>query len=134
MHPANASSGIFSLAFQDVRNGIAVGGDYAHPESSDLPNVLRTDDGGKTWRAGAQTNPGGLYFSSVTHLQIQRKDILVAAGIKGAFIFADEWSRASDENLNSIAVAMGPNPGVWVVGPKGTVAHLDIALDFYPKH
>ena len=35
VHPENASTGIFSLAFRDARNGIAVGGDYAHPADSD---------------------------------------------------------------------------------------------------
>lgn len=132
MHPANASSGIFSLAFQDVKNGVAVGGDYAHPESSDLPNMMRTSDGGKTWQAGTPTNPAGVYFSAVTRLQIPGKDVFVAVGIKGVYLLADGWSGAGDQNLNTLAIAMGPNPGVWVVGPKGIVAHLDITLDFYP--
>src|SRR5579864_5872093 len=32
MHPTNNSSGIFALQFKGLKNGIAVGGDYAHPE------------------------------------------------------------------------------------------------------
>src|SRR5262249_27118220 len=65
LHPANASSGIFSLAFRDARNGVAVGGDYAHPQSPDLLSVLVTSDGGQSWRPGIQTQPPGVYLSSV---------------------------------------------------------------------
>src|SRR5215471_6941114 len=55
MHPPNASSGIFSLAFRDAKNGVAVGGDYQKPETSDLPNVLFTTDGGQGWQIGSGT-------------------------------------------------------------------------------
>src|SRR5207253_3090423 len=52
IHPVNASSGVFSLAFQDSSHGVAVGGDYKEPTGSPLPNVIFTDDGGETWRLG----------------------------------------------------------------------------------
>ena len=49
----NASSGVFSLAFNDANYGIAVGGDYRlERESGD--NLAITNDGGRTWAfAGA---------------------------------------------------------------------------------
>jgi hypothetical protein len=114
MHPKNASSGIFSLAFVDSREGVAVGGDYQHPESSDLPNVLRTSSGGKTWHPGEPTNPAGIYFSSVAvdHHRI------VVAGIKGLWIGSDGWKQESKENLNTVECRNGT---CWAIGPKGAV-------------
>ena len=98
MHPANASSGIFSLAFKDAKNGIAAGGDYQKPDSSDLPNVMRTHDGGKTWQAAEATNPAGVYFSSVA----ERGKETIAGGIKGLWVYADEWKNGSTENMNAV--------------------------------
>ncbi|MBZ5530382.1 MAG: oxidoreductase [Acidobacteriia bacterium] len=123
MHPANASSGIFSLAFQDAKHGIAVGGDYQKPESSDLPNVLRTSDGGKTWQPLEPTSPKGVYFSSTALLSPHGVDSIVAVGINGAFMWDKSWGRVGDEglNLNSVAVARGRVTYIWAVGPKGTV-------------
>jgi photosystem II stability/assembly factor-like uncharacterized protein len=127
MHPANASSGIFSLAFRDAKNGIAVGGDYAHPESSDLPNVLVTSDGGQSWQAGKPTDPPGLYLSSVAILAQSKKmhnQRILAAGIKGLYAASlDEqvpWNKESEENLNGVVYS--PH-GSWAIGPKGTVLH-----------
>ena len=114
MHPQNASSGIFSLAFQDSQRGIAVGGDYQHPESSDLPNMMRTGDGGKTWQAAPATDPAGVYLSSVA----LNHDATVVAGIKGLWINSSVWKNQSTENLN--AVALGDRT-MWAVGPKGMV-------------
>jgi photosystem II stability/assembly factor-like uncharacterized protein len=125
MHPANASSGIFSLAFLDAKNGIAVGGDYAHPESSDLPNVLRTADGGQTWQAGKPTEPAGVYFSSVAILAQRKKphsQDMLAAGIKGLFAGSlseqTPWKKEREENLNGVVYGVN---GSWAIGPKGVV-------------
>lgn len=127
VHPANASSGIFSLAFADSKNGVAVGGDYQHPESSNLPNILETRDGGQTWQAAEGTNPAGVYLSSVALDQ----DKVFVAGIKGLWsgmIHFDQtragarkggiWQQESTENINSVAANNG---NVWAVGPNGMV-------------
>src|SRR5690348_4529326 len=119
MHPKNVSSGIFSLAFVNSREGVAVGGDYQHPESSDLPNVLRTSDGGRTWRAAEPSDPAGIYFSSVS---LDHNHIVVA-GIKGLWIRSDRWIRQSTENLNTVECVHG---ACWAVGPKGTVLKYSI--------
>lgn len=129
MHPANASSGIFSLQFRDARNGVAVGGDYAHPESSDLPNVLLTADGGKTWQVGDATDPKGLYLSAVAILTGEPHKS-VSVGIKGMFIPAaisgNAWTRVADEELNAVAIASGTTLHIWAVGPKGSVLHKEM--------
>jgi photosystem II stability/assembly factor-like uncharacterized protein len=125
MHPTNASTGIFSLAFQDLKSGIAVGGDYAHPDGSGLPNLLLTFDGGKTWQLGRATNPPGVYLSSIAILPSPPKSRarpVRAAGITGlyfAHIGADgAWTRESTEGLNTVAYSVF---GTWAVGAKGTV-------------
>ncbi|HEX7286564.1 MAG TPA: oxidoreductase, partial [Candidatus Angelobacter sp.] len=124
LHPQNASSGIFSLAFPTSKSGVAVGGDYQHPESSDLPNVLATEDGGKTWRA-EKTNPPGMYLSSVASVWHPGKDSLLAAGING-LLHGDGGfpldKKESDANLNAVA-GTGANIRIswWAVGPKGIV-------------
>ena len=59
-----ASAGIFSLAFRDVRNGVATGGDYAKPALGGR-NLAVTRDGGRTWTlADSATSPAG-YRSAV---------------------------------------------------------------------
>jgi hypothetical protein len=125
LHPPNASSGIFSLAFQNERFGVAAGGDYAHPERSDLPNLLLTSDGGKTWRTGRPTDPAGLYLSSITVLPAPPKSTaqpIRAAGITGLYFAsiteAGEWARESAENLNTVVYDVHGN---WAVGAHGTV-------------
>ena len=67
-HPTDAVSGLFSVAFRDARNGIAVGGVWAHPTSSPPENVFVTSDGGVTWPgSGPQTIPPGQFLSSVIY-------------------------------------------------------------------
>lgn len=116
MHPANATSGIFSLAFQDAKNGIAVGGDYRRPESSDLPNVLVTSDGGESWQPGEPTRPAGTYLSAVS---LRGKNEFVAAGSKGLLARSGHaWKQEAEDNLNAVVVRDGKG---WSVGATGTV-------------
>src|SRR5882724_5245873 len=99
MHPESASSGIFSLAFQNAKNGIAVGGDYAHPEGSKLPNVMFSVDGGQSWQAGKPTQPPGMYLSSVTGLKNIGGLGFVAVGINGMLrsYTGSLWMKMSEE-------------------------------------
>jgi photosystem II stability/assembly factor-like uncharacterized protein len=127
LHPKNSSSGIFSMAFVNSREGVAVGGDYQHPDSSDLSNVLRTNDGGKTWRAAEPTSPAGIYFSSAS---VDRNRTIVA-GIKGLWIHSAGWKQASTENLNTVECRHG---ACWAVGPKGMVLKYSIADEDKSAH
>lgn len=122
VHPANDSSGIFSLAFEDAKNGIAVGGDYAHPHSSTLPHLLFTSDAGKSWTG--DTSEPRVYLSSVSSFWNPGKDSLVAVGTEGALVVeggGGQWVRETSVNLNSVAVVGGQSPAIWAVGPKGVV-------------
>ena len=118
LHPANASTGIFSLAFRDAEHGIAVGGDYARPADSPAPNILITADGGKSWQAAASSDPPGLYFSGVAFLSATAW----AVGSNGTNSMTPDgkWHNEGHDNLNAIAFSTS---GVgWAVGPKGAVA------------
>jgi photosystem II stability/assembly factor-like uncharacterized protein len=141
MRPANASSGIFSLAFAG-RYGIAVGGDYTQPESSDLPNVMYTTDGGRSWQvAASKTNPAGMYLSSAVHMPELGIDPggFVAVGASGAVrlhpMASPEYNGGVElkMELNTVAIAAdfekGPVKDLWAVGPKGSVVHKSVVYN-----
>jgi photosystem II stability/assembly factor-like uncharacterized protein len=127
MRPKNASSGIFSLQFRSARDGMAVGGDYQHPESSDLPNVMHTSDGGQTWSPTSPTEPAGIYFSSVAF----NGHRIIAAGIKGLWVHSQSWQITSSENLNTVSAWRN---AVWAVGPKGLVLKRVVATGDQSAH
>ena len=111
------TSGIFSLAFMDKRHGIAVGGDYHDPKTTEH-TVATTRDGGMTWHPAA----GLGYRSGIALLD---KAVFVAVGTTGSDISEDggqTWRHFSETNLN--AVAANGN-AVWAVGPKGTIVKLE---------
>lgn len=128
VRPPNDSSGLFSIAFRDAKHGIAVGGDYNKPGESPVPNVIVTDDGGKTWRTGQPTDPSGLFLSAVVYQPAPKgarangPPTILAAGPLGAVISVagGPWTRESSKNFNVLAF---PAPGAaWAAGPRGFVA------------
>jgi photosystem II stability/assembly factor-like uncharacterized protein len=127
LHPANASTGIFSLAFEDELRGVAVGGDYAHPAASPIPNVLFTTDGGKTWAGGAAKDAKALYFSAVVYVGAggnkgaKKENRIFAAGSAGTRVLDPGNSWTVDSNLNFNAIAAFDADTLWAVGPKGAV-------------
>ncbi len=78
---ANDSTGIFSVAFRDTRNGIAVGGDY-RKEKDGVDNAAITSDGGKTWTLVKVSG-----FRSVVHFVPGTRNSAIAVGPQGA-----DWS------------------------------------------
>jgi len=119
IHPANASSGIFSLAFRDAANGIAVGGDYEKAAESPAGNILVTSDGGATWRDGGRSDPPGLYFSSLTF--VPGSTAIWAVGSRGSNHEENgAWKKGGSENFNAVAF-LNKHAG-WAVGPEGVVA------------
>ncbi|MFN7928654.1 MAG: glycosyl hydrolase [Blastocatellia bacterium] len=112
---ANESSGIFSIAFRDLNNGIIVGGDYRKPESSGSTAAI-TSDGGKTWRALENKLP----FSSGV---VWANGKWIAVGTAGSHISADNgatWQRLDTENYNSVSFTKSGTG--WAAGPKGRIA------------
>jgi D-alanyl-D-alanine dipeptidase len=136
MHPANASSGLFSLTFRDALYGVAVGGDYANPKNFSGPNVVLTTDGGQTWRAAGRTDPAGLYFSSVAFLPNSGDMIpsstgtIWAAGSNGmnSAQAGSPWRSEGSENFNAVAFPISRTG--WTVGPEGRVARWEPFLHF----
>jgi photosystem II stability/assembly factor-like uncharacterized protein len=117
------SSGIFSLAFKDSKNGIALGGDYQKPDSA-KDNVALTTDGGLTWKAISGSLPAG-FRSGVAYVSDPRRKsvTLVAVGPSGSDYSIDDsrtWKSIDRVGYNTVAFA-GPDAG-WVVGPSGRIA------------
>jgi photosystem II stability/assembly factor-like uncharacterized protein len=116
------TAGIFSLAFADKKNGVAVGGDYQKPNAKE-GTLAFTHNGGKEWIAGATGTLS--YRSGVTSLGWK---LMIAVGTAGSDISRDggkTWKHFSDTNLNGVA---GSNGAVWAVGPKGVIVRLGTEL------
>lgn len=112
----NASSGVFSLAFRDVKTAIAVGGDYTRPDES-TGTAAWSADGGKTWTAAAKMPHG---FRSTVAWDPNAK-AWIAAGTNGSDISYDDgktWVPLEDGNWNALSLP-------WVVGPDGRIAKLN---------
>ncbi|MEO8027839.1 MAG: hypothetical protein ABI823_15250 [Bryobacteraceae bacterium] len=116
-HEGNAS-GIFSVAFLDGREGIAVGGNYEHPAEG-RDNIAISHDGGKTWNTPSGTHPGG-FRSAVAFLPGSHRAI--ATGTSGTS-FSDEasagWTDGDATGYNALSFAAS-SVG-WAVGPKGVI-------------
>jgi photosystem II stability/assembly factor-like uncharacterized protein len=117
----DSTSGAFSLAFRDAQHGLAVGGDYAVPDSG-RANVARTDDGGRHWHLAdsARTVP---YVSAV---MAAGGDTAVATGPRGTFLTVDwgtHWQRVDSVRYNAVAVA---GDRAILVGPKGSAGYLPL--------
>jgi photosystem II stability/assembly factor-like uncharacterized protein len=115
---ANASSGLFSIAFLDARRGVVTGGDYKEPAFEGL-NGARTEDGGATWQPAPLSKTG--FFSAVAVVP-GAEARLVAVGLAGTAESRDAgktWTLVDAAPFN--AVAFGADGAGWAVGPKGAV-------------
>ena len=121
IHAGNASSGAFSVAFDDATHGVTVGGDYTKPKAP-FPNVALTGDGGKSWRSATGSLPAG-YMSAVAYVPGTQGRSLVAVGLAGTARSLDggeSWTMIDSVAYNSVAFA-GRDAG-WAAGPRGRVA------------
>jgi hypothetical protein len=109
------SSGAFSLAFRDLKHGIAVGGDYRKPDEPS-GTAAWTVDGGRH-RTAAHGPPRG-YRSAVAWSPEAKA--WVAAGTNGSDISHDDgktWQPLDDGNWNALSLP-------YVVGPTGRIGKL----------
>lgn len=121
IHAGNSASGIFSVAFRDARNGVAVGGEYSKPKQA-FDNVAVTSDGGQTWRLARGPLPPG-YMSAVAYVPGTDGRSLVAVGLAGTATSSDageSWAMVDTVAYNSIVFASGTDG--WAAGPKGRIA------------
>src|SRR6185369_12708514 len=121
----NASSGIFSLAFKDAKNGVVVGGDY-RKEKEPGDNVATTTDGGATWVLAAASHP--LEFrSAVAYVPGSRGAMLVAVGPSGSDYSTDNgasWQSLGGPGFHAFS-AVGAKAG-WGVGENGRIGRCSI--------
>jgi photosystem II stability/assembly factor-like uncharacterized protein len=119
--PTSESAGIFSIAFRDALNGVAVGGDY-QKETEAADNVALTSDGGKTWTPGR----GLSGYRSVVAFAPRSKSSWIAVGPRGADISHDDgrtWTPFSGTGFHAFAFAPRSSTG-WGVGERGAVGRL----------
>jgi photosystem II stability/assembly factor-like uncharacterized protein len=117
----SSSAGIFSLAFRDAGHGIAVGGDFKHPEQGGRV-VARTGDGGRTWSLTRGHGPSA-FRSAAVYVPGTSKPTLVAVGPSGADISDDDgetWKPLQGPGFHAVGCA-GPGAG-WAVGEGGQIA------------
>jgi photosystem II stability/assembly factor-like uncharacterized protein len=119
------SSGIFSIAFRDARNGIVVGGNYSM-EGLAVDNAAMTSDGGATW-----TPFKGLTgFRSVVAYAPAAKGAILAVGPSGTDYSANggkTWTAAKGPGFHAFSFARKGTLG-WGVGEKGAIARLQLRL------
>lgn len=89
-----SSTGIFSVAFKDKKNGVVAGGDF-QKDSLKVRHILLTRDAGKTWIQ--PTTPTRGYRECVEYISDK---VLIATGPSGTDISLNEgkdWQPLSDE-------------------------------------
>jgi photosystem II stability/assembly factor-like uncharacterized protein len=120
-----ASTGIFSIAFQDSKHGVIAGGDYRQP-TQDGPNLAFTTDGGKSWKL-YPIHPQA-FFSAATFDRKNSDRVLIVGpdyilDIPNGFDPAKTTStKHPDLKLN--AISPYPEGGGLFVGPKGVVVSI----------
>lgn len=114
--PASAAGGVFSVAFAD-RQGIAVGGDFEHPDRGTDASAY-SHSLGRSWRNGGDLAG---YRSGVAWLQ---PGVAVAVGPSGSDLTRNggkSWTRFSRLDLDAVQCVRG---ACWGSGPEGVVVRL----------
>jgi photosystem II stability/assembly factor-like uncharacterized protein len=109
------SSGVFSLAFRDRKHGIAAGGDYKKPDTSE-GTAAWTADGGLHWTASSKPPHG---YRSAVAWNAEAK-AWIAAGTNGSDVSYDDgktWQPLDSGNWNALSLP-------YVVGPNGRIGKL----------
>jgi photosystem II stability/assembly factor-like uncharacterized protein len=118
------SAGIFSIAFRDARNGVAVGGDF-FDQTNTSSTAMVTTDGGSTWQLVVESPPGG--YRSVVRWLPGFDAVAIAGGVNGVDYSVDggrSWRRIDDLGFHALDFAPdAPDAPVgWSVGANGRVA------------
>lgn len=119
--PAAPAGGVFSLAFRNPRQGIAVGGDFTAPDDGADASAF-SGDGGRSWANGGDLTG---YRSGVSWLSGAPRTA-VAVGPNGSDLTRDggrTWHRFSDTGFD--AVQCTKDGACWASGTTGRVALLE---------
>jgi photosystem II stability/assembly factor-like uncharacterized protein len=118
-----ASAGVFSVAFRNRLDGLAIGGDFAVPASAPRALAL-TADGGLTWTlVGAGAAPGE-YRSGATWVP-GTSGTALAVGLTGSDISTDgglDWRRFDTGSFD--AVVCTPGGSCWASGADERIGRL----------
>lgn len=116
---ANATTGLFGVAFRDALHGIALGGDYQHPADPGA-NAVATNDGGVTWTLAGRTVPVGVRYGVVF---APGTTTLLAPAPSGTGVSFDDgkhWRVLDPASANTAACANAST--CWLAGVNGRVA------------
>jgi photosystem II stability/assembly factor-like uncharacterized protein len=111
-----ATAGLFGVWFADSRHGVAVGGD--HRDESATPNIIFTNNGGRSWALASHHGPGGLK-EAVGRLRARS---LLAVGPRGTSLSLDggrSWRSVDTVPHHAISCTNGT---CYAVGPQGRVS------------
>ncbi len=120
MLQGNASKGIYSMAFKDKYNGVAVGGNWENVECDS--SKIYTNDGGKTWHLSKGIQH---YRSCVTYV---KDDVYISTGTSGTDISYDggkSWQFLDSVSLNAVHFFPNLLSGIGV-GSKGKIVRLKL--------
>jgi photosystem II stability/assembly factor-like uncharacterized protein len=119
---AGQSTGIFSIAFRDAKNGVIVGGDY-RKEQDAVDNLAVTNDGGVTWKLVKGLSG---FRSVVAYVPGGTTTALIAVGPSGADYSFDDghtWSRIEGRGFDTFSF-VPHKPTGWAAGANGGLAKL----------
>jgi photosystem II stability/assembly factor-like uncharacterized protein len=118
-----ASEGIFSLNFRDSQDGVAVGGDYAQPESA-VDNIAITNDGGGTWQL-LNTQEKSIYLSAVAYASKKELDAVGSAGFMTSNDGGSHWLVTAAKGFNALVVIdCDTKPCQVTAGSEGRIVKL----------
>lgn len=119
------TSGIFSLAFHDTENGVALGGDYSRTTEPSA-QVAVTSDGGRTWQLVGQPVMNGTVYGG-TVVPGAPTQTLVAVSPNGSEYSTDNglsWTRIDTVDYWATTF-VSPTVG-WAVGPEGRIVKVSL--------
>jgi photosystem II stability/assembly factor-like uncharacterized protein len=118
------STGGYSIAFTDAKNGIICGGDYTKKQGN-LNNKVITTDGGKTWQLVANGKDPG-YISCVQYVPNTNGKELFAVSTEGIYFSNDSgisWLKVNNEGYFTIKFIDKNN--AWLAG-NGKIAKMKL--------
>jgi photosystem II stability/assembly factor-like uncharacterized protein len=121
----STADGIYSIAFKDKNNGIAVGGNYQYPERNDSIAAF-TLDGGQSWQL-AHTMPRG-FRSCIQYLNNDSETIAIAKGKTGFDYSTDKgqtWLAGGDTGFYTIRAIPG-QLAAYAAGSDGRLALIEV--------
>lgn len=109
------TTGIYTVAFHNEKQGIICGGDYLD-KFGNSANKATTNNGGKTWKIVAE-NSAPNYVSCVQYVPETHGEELFAVSTNGIFFSnnaGENWRKVSNEGFYSIRIVDKNN--AWLSG------------------